>query len=164
MGHVDEADGPYPTLCPERCIGHFDTVFQGEVEYTWPEFSRDFARDVKKAHYNQVDHVDIVKSPTPRNDLLDVEKYLYFYIQTTRGCPFTCGFCDIIVTDGRRPRTKMIERVVAEVEAVHATGGQYLSFSERESDRRPALCQEAAQPHSATGGSLTSSRSGSGAS
>ncbi|HXJ81749.1 MAG TPA: radical SAM protein [Candidatus Methylomirabilis sp.] len=122
--------GPYPTLCPERCLGHFDTVFQGEVEYTWPEFCRDFARGVKKAHYNQVDRVDIVKSPTPRNDLLDVEKYLYFYIQTTRGCPFTCEFCDIIVTDGRRPRTKMIEQVVAEVEAIHVAGGRYVSFSD----------------------------------
>ena len=122
--------GPYPTLCPERCIGLFDTVFQGEVEYTWPEFCRDFAQGVRKDRYVQVDHVDIVNSPTPRNDLLDPAVYVSFYIQTSRGCPFTCEFCDIIVTDGRRPRTKTVEQVLAEVESVYATGGRLISFSD----------------------------------
>ncbi len=122
--------GPYPTLCPERCVGFFDTVFQGEVEHTWPEFCRDFARGAHKAHYHQADLIDISGSPAPRNDLFDPERYLYFYIQTSRGCPFNCEFCDIIVTDGRRPRTKTVEQVLAEVEGVHAAGGQYVSFSD----------------------------------
>jgi radical SAM superfamily enzyme YgiQ (UPF0313 family) len=124
------AGGPYPTLCPEHGRGHFDTVFQGEAEETWPTFCREFAAGVRKPLYEQIDKVDLTRSPVPRLDRLDVDRYLYFYIQTTRGCPFTCEFCDIIITDGRRPRAKTIPQVMAEVEAVRAVGGTYVSFSD----------------------------------
>ncbi len=53
----------------------------------------------------------LTDSPVPRYDLLSAGKYLYYYVQTTRGCPFQCEFCDIIVTDGRVPRTKTVEQV-----------------------------------------------------
>jgi radical SAM superfamily enzyme YgiQ (UPF0313 family) len=38
-------------------------------------------------------------------------------MQISRGCPFTCEFCDIIVTFGRRPRLKASEQVIAELES-----------------------------------------------
>jgi radical SAM superfamily enzyme YgiQ (UPF0313 family) len=129
-GRYVVAGGPYPTLCPERCFGHFDTVFQGEAEYTWPEFCRDFAAGRTRDHYHQADYVDLRNSPTPRNRLFDPEKYVSYFIQTSRGCPFTCEFCDVIVTDGRRPRVKTVEQVLAEVESVYAAGGRLISFSD----------------------------------
>ena len=43
-------------------------------------------------------------------------------VQFARGCPYTCEFCDIIVMYGRRPRTKPVARLVAEVDALHALG------------------------------------------
>jgi len=41
--------------------------------------------------------------PTPRYDLLPMRHYLFGSVQFSRGCPFQCEFCDIIVTFGRRP-------------------------------------------------------------
>src|SRR5207253_8516935 len=38
--------------------------------------------------------------------------------------------CDIIITDGRVPRTKSVAQVLTEIEAVAALGGRYVSFSD----------------------------------
>jgi hypothetical protein len=40
----------------------------------------------------------------------------------SRGCPFTCEFCDIIVVFGRRPRVKTVGQVIAELEGCLAVG------------------------------------------
>jgi radical SAM superfamily enzyme YgiQ (UPF0313 family) len=130
-GKLVVVGGPYPTLCPERFEdGTFDVVFDGEVELTWPEFCRDLMAGAPKPLYKQVGNIDISRSPKPRFDLLRTHDYLYHFIQTTRGCPFQCEFCDIIVTDGRVPRTKPIAQVMAEIEAVAESGGRYVSFSD----------------------------------
>jgi len=47
-----------------------------------------------------------VSTPIPRYDLLDLGAYLEMSVQFSRGCPFQCEFCDIIVLYGRKPRTK----------------------------------------------------------
>lgn len=73
---------------------------------------------------------DITDSPIPRFDLLKLDSYPYFCIQASRGCPFACEFCDIIITDGRVPRVKPISQVMAEIEAICALGGRYISFSD----------------------------------
>jgi radical SAM superfamily enzyme YgiQ (UPF0313 family) len=43
-------------------------------------------------------------------------------LQFSRGCPFQCEFCDIIVTFGRRPRIKTGKQVIAELEAICKSG------------------------------------------
>jgi radical SAM superfamily enzyme YgiQ (UPF0313 family) len=131
-GKMVVVGGPYPTLCPERFVdGTFDVVFDGETENTWPEFCRDLlAGTPPKPVYKQVGNIDMQKSPVPRFDLIRKGDYLYYFIQTTRGCPFACEFCDIIVTDGRVPRLKSIPQVLKEIETVAALGGRYISFSD----------------------------------
>jgi radical SAM superfamily enzyme YgiQ (UPF0313 family) len=63
------------------------------------------------------------KVPVPRHDLLKMNRYALASIQFSRGCPFACEFCDIIVTFGRRPRIKTSLQVVAELEALRKTPG-----------------------------------------
>jgi radical SAM superfamily enzyme YgiQ (UPF0313 family) len=60
--------------------------------------------------------------PPPRFDLLPMHKYLYGGVQISRGCPFTCEFCDIIVVFGRRPRIKRAEQVIKELDQLAAAG------------------------------------------
>jgi radical SAM superfamily enzyme YgiQ (UPF0313 family) len=61
-------------------------------------------------------------APVPRFDLLDVGAYRSMCIQTSRGCPFACEFCDIIEVFGRVPRLKKPAQVLAELEALRALG------------------------------------------
>ena len=130
-GKMVVVGGPYPTLCPERFTdGTFDVVFDGETENTWPEFCRDLVAGTPKPVYKQVGNIDMGKSPIPRFDLIKPDDYLYYFVQTTRGCPFACEFCDIIITDGRVPRLKSIPQVLKEIETIAALGGRYVSFSD----------------------------------
>ena len=64
----------------------------------------------------------MTKVPTPRFDLLKMKHYAFGSLQFSRGCPFQCEFCDIIVTFGRRPRIKTGAQVIAELDAIHKAG------------------------------------------
>jgi radical SAM superfamily enzyme YgiQ (UPF0313 family) len=135
--------GPYPTLCPERFTGVADVVFVGEAEYTWPQFCRDLlaGRTPAPVYEQERGKVRLTDSPVPRYDLLPAGKYLYYYVQTTRGCPFQCEFCDIIVTDGRLPRTKTVAQVMSEIETLHRLGARYISFSDANLIANPKYAQ-----------------------
>ena len=66
--------------------------------------------------------IDVTKTPPPRFDLLKTEHYMYVGVQYSRGCPFTCEFCDIIELYGRVPRTKTPEQMLAELQALYDLG------------------------------------------
>ncbi|MBI3783385.1 MAG: B12-binding domain-containing radical SAM protein [Deltaproteobacteria bacterium] len=114
--------GPFASLCPEELHGKVDVVFVDEAEYTWPEFLRDFQTGAWRAEYRQVEKPSMHDSPLPRFDLLKVARYRTMTIQFARGCPFNCEFCDIIVMYGRRPRTKAVAQVMAEIDEIHRLG------------------------------------------
>ncbi len=65
---------------------------------------------------------DVTKTPVPRYDLLRIGDYLHMNVQFSRGCPFTCEFCDIIELYGRVPRTKGVAQVLAELDRLYALG------------------------------------------
>lgn len=66
--------------------------------------------------------VDVTKSPIPRFDLLNFDYYLHIGVQFSRGCPFTCEFCDIIELYGRVPRAKTNAQVLAELDELYRLG------------------------------------------
>ena len=49
-------------------------------------------------------------------------------VQFSRGCPFDCEFCDIIVMNGRVPRTKTPAQLIAELEALRSPGWKDMVF------------------------------------
>ena len=121
-GRLVVVGGPFATLCPEELRGRADVLFVGEAEYTWPRFLQDYAAGSWQAEYCQDEKPSMLDSPLPRFDLLKLDRYRTVTIQFARGCPFTCDFCDIIVMYGRRPRTKSVAQVMAEVETIHRLG------------------------------------------
>ncbi len=115
-GHYVVAGGSFASLCPEKFESVADTVVAGEAEYIWPDFCRDFEKSEPKKLYQETGEVDLTESPTPRFDLLDLAKYRSVSMQFSRGCPFRCEFCDIIVMFGRKPRMKSVEQVGRELD------------------------------------------------
>jgi len=109
--------GPWITVQEDYFDPEPDAIFVGEAEDTWPRFLEDWSRGEHAKRYEQAEKTDMTRVPTPRFDLLKMSNYLSGSLQFSRGCPFQCEFCDIIVTFGRRPRLKTAEQVIRELEA-----------------------------------------------
>jgi len=116
------AGGPFVSLCPEQLRDKVDVLFVDEAEYTWPQFLADYESGEWRSEYHQDEKPSMHDSPLPRFDLLKIDRYRTMTIQFARGCPFNCEFCDIIVMYGRRPRTKTVPQVMAEVLEIHRLG------------------------------------------
>ena len=114
--------GPWITVRPDDFTGLPDVIFIGEAEETWPQFLAEWGEGRHRACYEQADKTDMTKVPRPRLDLLPMKRYVYGSLQVSRGCPFTCEFCDIIVVFGRRPRLKTSAQVIAELDNIVAVG------------------------------------------
>src|SRR5262245_7628145 len=110
--------GPWVSVQEDYFDGLADVIFVGEAETTWPEFLQEWARGRHQHRYEQLEPTDMTLVPVPRYDLLKVGDYLFGSIQFTRGCPFLCELCDIIIMFGRKPRLKTSAQVIAELEAM----------------------------------------------
>jgi radical SAM superfamily enzyme YgiQ (UPF0313 family) len=127
-GHYVVAAGSYASLCPEKYENVADTTVAGEAEYIWPEFCRDWEAGRHKGLYRETGTVSLADSPTPRFDLLKLDRYNTASLQSSRGCPYLCDFCDIIVMFGRRPRVKSLEQIGRELDALRAQGARQVFF------------------------------------
>jgi radical SAM superfamily enzyme YgiQ (UPF0313 family) len=129
-GYFVVAGGSYASLCPELYEPLADSIVSGEAEYIWPEFCRDFETGRPRKLYRETREVSLQDSPTPRYDLAEVGRYHMGSLQFTRGCPFTCEFCDIIVMFGRKPRYKTPQQIEKELDLLYDCGAHDVFFTD----------------------------------
>ncbi len=110
--------GPWVTVEEAFFADDVDAIFVGEAETTWPQFLQDWQGGTVAKRYEQSEKTDMSTVPTPRYDLLKNQHYSLGNLQFSRGCPFQCEFCDIIVTFGRKPRIKLAEQIIRELEGL----------------------------------------------
>jgi radical SAM superfamily enzyme YgiQ (UPF0313 family) len=123
-GKTVVAGGPYPTSLPEAVLeSGCDFVVRGEGENTIP-LLLEALRHGKTGIIENDQKPDLATSPIPRFDLLGLDDYSAFTIQTSRGCPFDCEFCDVVNLFGRIPRYKSPPQVIAELETLHRLGAR----------------------------------------
>jgi len=115
------AGGPLFTEEPNDFDG-VDHFVLNEGEITLPMFLSDLNKGDLKPRYTSEEKPDISQTPVPMWDLIDIKKYVSMSIQYSRGCPFDCEFCDIVVLNGRIPRTKTREQLLTELEALYMRG------------------------------------------
>jgi radical SAM superfamily enzyme YgiQ (UPF0313 family) len=115
------AGGPLFTTQHEDfpCVDHF---VLNEAEVTLPPFLEDLKKGCAQHIYTSDIRPDIRLAPVPKWDLIDINKYSAMSVQYSRGCPFDCEFCDIVVLNGRVPRTKSREQLLRELEAIYKRG------------------------------------------
>jgi radical SAM superfamily enzyme YgiQ (UPF0313 family) len=114
--------GPFPTSFEDECRPFCDHMVLNEGEVTWPLFLKDLEAGRLQPTYASTEKPDVTKSPCPRFDLVNMGDYAMIPLQYSRGCPFQCEFCDIIILYGRTPRVKTPAQMLAELDAVYATG------------------------------------------
>jgi radical SAM superfamily enzyme YgiQ (UPF0313 family) len=113
--------GCYASLSPERLRGECDILVQGEFENIAAGFFEDLRSGQWKREYLG-DKPDLRNSPIPRWDLYPNHRALSGTVQTSRGCPFECEFCDVIQYLGRKQRHKSPEQVIAELDVLYGHG------------------------------------------
>jgi radical SAM superfamily enzyme YgiQ (UPF0313 family) len=121
LGTKVVAGGPLFTTEPGEFIG-VDHFILNEAEVTLPDFLSDLEKGCPKAIYTTDQHPQITRTPIPMWSLLNMKKYSSMSLQYLRGCPFNCEFCDITFLDGRNPRTKTREQMLAELDALYNSG------------------------------------------
>ncbi|MEW5857679.1 MAG: B12-binding domain-containing radical SAM protein, partial [Cyanobacteriota bacterium] len=123
-GKLVACGGPYPTSVPEEAQkAGVDYLILDEGEITLPMFVEAVQRGEKQGIFrSNGEKPDVTTTPVPRFDLLEFDAYDSMSVQFSRGCPFQCEFCDIIVLYGRKPRTKAPEQLLAELEYLYQLG------------------------------------------
>ena len=115
--------GPYATsLYPEVEAAGADYLILDEGEITIPLFVEAINNGAESGKFRATEKPDVTGTPIPRFDLLDFSAYSEMAVQFSRGCPFQCEFCDIIVLYGRKPRTKEPEQMLAELQRLYDLG------------------------------------------
>jgi radical SAM superfamily enzyme YgiQ (UPF0313 family) len=109
--------GPYVTTTIEE-LPEADHVFLGEAETTLPQFVQDLERGEAKRSYKAAERPPLSVTPIADFHLAELKRYSAMSIQYSRGCPFSCEFCDIIEIYGRVPRTKSNQQVLSELDAL----------------------------------------------
>lgn len=100
----------------------------GEAEELVPLLVADMLAGTVKHYYKAVNRPDVTRVPTPRWDLVNLKHYVTMAVQFSRGCPFDCEFCDIIIMNGRVPRTKTPAQLIAELELLRRLGWKDMVF------------------------------------
>jgi radical SAM superfamily enzyme YgiQ (UPF0313 family) len=93
-----------------------------EAEVTLPPFLEDLKRGNARRIYTSTERPDITSTPIPRWSLINMKDYSSMNIQYSRGCPYNCEFCDIVVLNGHKPRTKGKNQILAELESLYQNG------------------------------------------
>jgi radical SAM superfamily enzyme YgiQ (UPF0313 family) len=123
-GKTVAVGGPYATSLPdEPCAAGADFLILDEGEITLPMLVAALERGETSGSFTSGgEKPDVTTCPVPRYDLLELDAYDSMSVQFSRGCPFQCEFCDIIVLYGRKPRTKTPAQLLKELDYLYELG------------------------------------------
>ena len=127
LGRTVIGGGPLFTTGHEEFAADVHCVL-GEAEDLMGELVKDMESGQLRRVYSTATRPDITRTPVPRWDLITLRHYVTMPVQFSRGCPYDCEFCDIVVMNGRVPRTKSPHQMLAELDALHARGWTGMVF------------------------------------
>jgi radical SAM superfamily enzyme YgiQ (UPF0313 family) len=128
-GRLVVIGGPYASLDPEDMRSHADILVRGEIEDIAGTLFGDIAAGSWQAEYHG-GKPDLSRSPIPRWDLTRGGVALWGQVQTSRGCPFECEFCDVIQYLGRKQRWKEPDQVIRELDVLYSRGYRGVFFAD----------------------------------
>jgi radical SAM superfamily enzyme YgiQ (UPF0313 family) len=115
--------GVHASVLPEEALRHVDAVVIGEAEAIWPRLLEDLRQARLKKIYRSDGWLPGDDIPSPRRDLLNHRLYLPLkLLETTRGCPHRCDFCQVSRFFGNRYRTRPLSEISRELDALFGPG------------------------------------------
>jgi radical SAM superfamily enzyme YgiQ (UPF0313 family) len=120
-GKIVIIGGPQASLSPESVQQECDILVTGEIENIADQLFADLRSGNWKQRYFG-DKPDLDKTPIPKWDSYANDRARMGTLQTSRGCPFECEFCDVIQYLGRKQRHKSPSRVLAELDELYRHG------------------------------------------
>ncbi|HSR67021.1 MAG TPA: radical SAM protein, partial [Acidobacteriota bacterium] len=121
--------GPYASLSPRELRPYCDILVRGEIEGISQELFGDLMADSWKDEYRG-GRPDLTLCPRPAWGLYPNSAALLGAVQTSRGCPFECEFCDVIQYLGRKQRHKPVAQVLAELDQVYGHGYRHIFLAD----------------------------------
>jgi radical SAM superfamily enzyme YgiQ (UPF0313 family) len=121
LGVKTVAGGPLFTTGYEY-FNDIDHLVLGEAETTLKPFLDDMKKGCPRHLYTSEVRPDICSTPVPMWSLIKMKHYSTMNLQYSRGCPFDCEFCDIVLLNGHTPRTKSKEQFIGELDALYKQG------------------------------------------
>lgn len=107
--------GPHATLLPEEAKKHCDIIIIGEAEDSWSKFLEDFYYGNYRSEYKCLNIPRLEGIPIPRRDLIKGRLFTKGAVFATRGCPYSCDYCNLkqIYQDSfrKRPIKEVIEDI-----------------------------------------------------
>jgi len=137
--------GPLPTQYFNDLAGNA-TFYLGEAENGFVDV---IERLIENGYDNKREYIDcrgkfnsMVKTPTPRWDLIDLNNYSAMVIQLTRGCPESCTFCNIPSLYGKITRIREKEHALQEFKALYEVGwrGSVMAVDDNFVGNSEAIC------------------------
>lgn len=98
---------------------HIDHLILNEAEITLPLFLKDLETGQPKKIYTTTEYPELALTPVPDFYLLSRSKYAFMNIQVSRGCPFSCDFCEITSLFGHRVRLKSTRQILDELQTLY---------------------------------------------
>jgi radical SAM superfamily enzyme YgiQ (UPF0313 family) len=124
--------GVHASVLPDEALRHVDAVVIGEAETTWPRLLSDFRHGRLQKIYRSNGWISGGTIPSPRRELLNQRLYLPLkLLETTRGCPHRCDFCQVSRFFGNRYRTRPLHEIARELDAIFGPGPVMPSWAKR---------------------------------
>jgi len=128
-GKVVLIGGPYASLSPQCLRSECDILVQGEVENIAEQLFSDLRNSCWKPEY-QGAKSDLSATPVPLWNAYPNHRAHVGTVQTSRGCPFECEFCDVIQYLGRKQRHKPPALVLAELDELYRLGYRHVFLAD----------------------------------
>lgn len=137
--------GPSVSISGERWKHFSDVLIKGEAERIWPQFISDYLSSCYKDEYCELERFELTNTPIPDYSSMSLEslqQYMCGIVQTSRGCPFNCEFCSVIVYAGRKMRYKTIDNVIQEVEQLYKMGIRFVFLADDNFSANKKICKD----------------------
>jgi len=135
--------GPHVTMFPESCRMHADCLVHGEADDLWSEVLMDLATGSLRPEYLAESPPDLqLYRPVSKSSLRKNRYFTTNLVQTGRGCPYQCDFCNVHVLNGRVLRQRRTRDLVDEIRRFRQDDRRIFFFVDDSINADPAFALE----------------------